>query len=318
MGALWSKLKRPSPEPDSKTDEKQGEESQAREARLAVDQARHERTVSRQDEEREKEERLRRHDDEIRERKLAKELRDYELKEKERAKREQAEREQVEREQRENEKRQPRMEEIETVEESFDESAIYAKGTKRFQPVADGLVDFVSAGGDLSVLLNSYKVPRDWDQNRAQEFPLGLFEVDREGQTIVTSTIYLPDDNPGTKRHFLAFYGLQVHYITPPDFLEWCAQMEMHNTVNDYLSFYHLSKFCSSGSTILRGLFNAPGSLGIEMSDRFVVARGSVRAVRFLAIDKRHASMLTNQYLNSMKRDMEIGTIRSHEYRFDD
>ncbi|CAL8072697.1 unnamed protein product [Calicophoron daubneyi] len=165
----------------------------------------------------------------------------------------------------------------------------------------DKFVQFVQEGGSISDLIEMHPPPDGWNENLLRKYPVGCTEVLTDNERVeYQGIIHVNDEDMYTKRHFLAFYNVSVHTMYPTDFIRWCRDHSMHNTIADYIGLYQASRFHGPGSTSLKGLAKDPNALGIEMSDRFVTPYGVFRAIVFRACSLFDVRRIANAYIRRL------------------
>ncbi|KAG5453118.1 hypothetical protein CSKR_104172 [Clonorchis sinensis] len=165
----------------------------------------------------------------------------------------------------------------------------------------DGFVRFVKSGGLMGDLIESNKPPPGWNEMLRKRYPVCCKPVEtKDGSLLYQATIHINDEELATKRHFLAFFQIRPHLLDPHEFIDWCKQNHMYNTILDYIALYATSRLHGPGSMCLRGLPKEPNAVKVMMTDRFVLPTGIFRAVIFYARTEQAVRRMVNIYLKRL------------------
>ncbi|TPP60683.1 hypothetical protein FGIG_00221 [Fasciola gigantica] len=165
----------------------------------------------------------------------------------------------------------------------------------------DRVAEYVQSGQHLSELIENNPPPKDWNDELVSDYPIQcmVFGTETE-QPVYQVIIHINDESLSVKRSFLAFYKIQPHLMHPEDFVQWCRDNKMHNTISDLISLYIASRYYGPGSTCLRGLMHDKRVINIEMTDRFFTPRGVYRAIVFRTSSMPSVYRLVNTYLQRL------------------
>lgn len=181
------------------------------------------------------------------------------------------------------------------------EETVPEKPSKNKSGNVDRFAEFVELEHNLSELIDDNPPSKDWNDKLVQTYPVQYTVVGKESEKPVYQlTIHVNDESVSAKRSFLAFYQIQPHLMLPTDFVVWCQNNRMYNTISDSINLYRVSQYYGPGSTSLRSLINEKGATGIHMTDRFVTPRGVYRAIVFQARSMPCAYRLVKRYIQRL------------------
>lgn len=165
----------------------------------------------------------------------------------------------------------------------------------------DKFIAFTRSGGNIDDLIANNAPPAGWNDILLQKYPVTCKPIKVGGdRSIYRAVIHVNDEELSTKRHFLAFHQILVHRMEPAEFIKWCKQHEMYNTVTDYIALYVASRFHGHGSACLRGLARDRNAIKVDITDRFFAPNGVFRAIVFHAHTLADVRRLVNSYLQRL------------------
>ncbi|KAA0184279.1 hypothetical protein FBUS_08676 [Fasciolopsis buskii] len=181
------------------------------------------------------------------------------------------------------------------------EETVPEKSLKNKSGNVDRYADFVELEHHLSELIDDNPPSKDWNHKLVQTYPVQYIVLGKETEKpIYQLTIHVSDESVSAKRSFLAFYQIQPHLMLPADFVVWCQNNRMYNTISDSINLYRVSECYGPGSTSLRSLINEKGVTGIHMTDRFFTPRGVYRAIVFQARSMPCVYRLVKRYIQRL------------------